>query len=69
MSAPKEVSRQRKFQLALIAKGLCSRCGNEPLHTKTLGPKCAKKAREQARKKNGSETRYKSAKSYAPPSV
>lgn len=63
------MSRQREHQLKLVKQGLCSRCGTEQLTepgaTKTLGPKCAKKMREGARKKTNATTRYRNAQSYA----
>ena len=60
-------SRQARWQQERRHKGLCISCGREPLLTKNHGPKCAKRIREAARKKNHATTRYKNSKSYGAP--
>lgn len=66
MAKRKTVSRQRAWQLARKAKGLCVSCGQEPLITKNHGANCAEKIRERMRKKTGATRRYRNAQSYQP---
>lgn len=47
------LSRQRKWQLARLAKGLCEICGNEPLLTKRRCKTHALAMRRHSRKKYG----------------
>jgi hypothetical protein len=62
-------SRQQKWQEDRRRQGLCILCGKEPLLTKNHGPKCAKRIREAARKKNHAQARYKNSRSYHPARV
>lgn len=43
-SKQKTVTRQRRYQIALVAKGLCQQCGKAPLVTKALCGPCRVKA-------------------------
>jgi len=60
----KGMSRQRAWQLAKRAAGLCIRCGLKPLLTKNHCARCAKKQREYMRSVTGAERRYKNSQSY-----
>lgn len=57
-------SRQRIWQEARRKLCLCVQCGAEPLLTKNLGARCAKKQRERMRKKTDAQVRYKNSQSY-----
>lgn len=65
--ARKKKSRQQKWQEARRKLGLCVQCGHEPLLTKNLGARCAKRQRERMRKKTDATVRYKNSKSYQKP--
>lgn len=49
----KPISRQRAWQLAKAAKGLCQKCGAKRLTYKTLCDDCAKKHRDSMRRSRG----------------
>lgn len=58
------LSRQKLWQNKRRKAGLCIQCGAEPLLTKNLGKRCAKKQRERMRKKTHAKVRYSNSKSY-----
>ena len=62
-----KISRQRIWQEARRLKHLCVQCGDEPLLTKNLGARCARKQRERMRKKTDAKVRYRNSKSYKKP--
>ena len=64
MEKTAKLSRQRQWQEARKAKGLCASCGAEPLLTNNYGAKCAKRIREKARQRTKAVRRYKSCASY-----
>jgi hypothetical protein len=47
----KPISRQRAYQIAKIAEGLCGRCGRRKLWTKHYCKTCAGKVRKYAKEK------------------
>jgi hypothetical protein len=66
-AATPKLSRQRKWQEARKAKGLCACCGVNPLLTNNYCETCAERIRDKARKRTGAKIRYLKCASYNRP--
>jgi hypothetical protein len=60
MDEPKPISRQRRWQMKMLSRGNCPKCGGSRVNDACLCPKCLSAERDRQRKKLGCKKEYNS---------